>query len=259
MTKPARALRIVDQGVHRLGQGGGIADDDPSIDTIFNEVVDSWKRHRDNRPATALGLGNRAVTPIGPWGREENDVHRRVEIGEGLVLIPGPVGPPCKSKILGLFFEVWLELAMANDHHVCRCPEPGCSIEEEPESAPFRELADCADDWSPGRYTETFSALGSVGRFEAILERNRQNGRRQPRCSMPENASEGGVGAQGSGETSIEITVVEIASDVTGVAKRADKRHHPVDARSHTQEVIVGKVADDDIALPGEGRHCLKI
>jgi hypothetical protein len=57
----------------------------------------------------------------------------------------------------------------------------------------------------------------------------------------------------------IEKTVVGVASEVAGVAKRADKRHRPVDTRSHTQQVVVGKVADDDIALPGKGGNCLEI
>jgi len=106
MTKPARALRIVNQGVHRLGQSGGIADDDPSIDTIFNEVLDSWKRHRDNRPATALGLGNGAVAPVGSWSGEKEDVHGRVQVGEGLILVSGPVDPSFESVVDGPLLQL---------------------------------------------------------------------------------------------------------------------------------------------------------
>jgi hypothetical protein len=65
---------------------------------------------------------------------------------------------------------------------------------------------------------------------------------------MSEIAFEGGVGAKARGQASIKITVVGIASDVAGVAERADQRAAPMGAGGDTQEVVVGEVTDDDIA-----------
>ena len=131
---------------------------------------------------------DRAVTPIRSRSGEANDIHRRVESGQIFILIAGPVDSVRQPDTPGPFFQFRLELAVAHHNHVHWCLDAGCGVEEEPESAPLGELADRADDGSPGRYSETFSTLGSVGRFEAFLERNRKKSRRQPRCSMPENA-----------------------------------------------------------------------
>jgi hypothetical protein len=139
------------------------------------------------------------------------------------------------------------------DHcHVRRCLEPGCGVEEEPESPAFRELADRADDGRAGRYSETISPLGSVGRFEAVLEWHRQNGCQMAGLRMSEIAFEGGVGAQGCGQASIEITVVGITPDVAWAAECAYQRGAAMGAGGDAQEVVVGEVTDDDIALLGQ-------
>ncbi len=67
------------------------------------------------------------------------------------------------------------------------------------------------------------------------------------------------MGAQCCCQASIQITVVGIASEVTGVAERANQRNRTVDARRHTQKVVVGEVTDDDVALVGQGSHCSDI
>jgi len=67
------------------------------------------------------------------------------------------------------------------------------------------------------------------------------------------------VGAHGRGQASIEKTVVGIVPEVAGVAKRADQRNRAVDARRHTQQVVVGEVADDDVASCGQTGDCSEI
>ncbi len=80
--------------------------DDPSADTIFDEVLDPRTRYGDNRSATALGLGDRTVTAVRTRSGEENHVHGRVELGQRLVLISGPVDPPLETKLAGLSPEL---------------------------------------------------------------------------------------------------------------------------------------------------------
>lgn len=141
---------------------------------------------------------------------------------------------------------------MADYDHVCRCLESDCSVEEEPKSPPLRKLADCADDGSPGRYSETFPPLGSVARFETVFEWHWQNGYRQAGCGTPEIAAEGGVRAQGRGQAPIEITVVGVGADVAGVTECTDQRGSAMGAGGDAQEVVVGEVTDEDVARVGQ-------
>jgi len=180
-TESASALGVVDQGICRFGQGAGAAVDDSTSDAIFDEILDARIGDRDNRSSAALSFGDRAVAPVGSWSGEENDIHRRIESCQFFVLISRPVGPSCQPGIVGLPFELGLELAMANHHDVCRLLDTGCGVEEEIESPPTGELADAADDGGVGRNAETSPPIRSIGRFETVLERNRQNDSRKAR------------------------------------------------------------------------------
>jgi hypothetical protein len=135
---------------------------------------------------------------------------------------------------------------------VRRFSEPGRGVEKELESPPYRELAHRANDVSVGGNSEMISPPGSVGRSEPILERHRQDSCRKAGCRMLEIDFEARVGAQGRGQASIKITMVRVASDVTGVAERANQRGVPMDPSGDTQEVVVREVADDDVAFAGQ-------
>lgn len=71
---------------------------------------------------------------------------------------------------------------------------------------------------------------------------------------MPsEIAFEGGVGAEGTDQASIKVTVIGIASNVAGIAECADQRGVAMDTGSDAQEVVMREVTDDDVALPRQG------
>ena len=248
-TEPACAFPVVDQGVRRLGQGAGVLDDDSTVHAVFDEVFDARVGDRDNRSTTALGFGNRAMTPIRSWSGEANDIHRRVESGQFFVLITGPVNPVRQPDTPGPFFELRLELAVAHHSHVHWCFDAGYGVEEEPESPPSGELPDGADDVGARWYVQSISPKGPVSRLKAVFERRWQSDYRRIRYNLAEIGFKSGVSAQGPIQSPIEVVVKEIAPDVTRAAKRADQRGALMDARDHTQEVVVREVTDDDVAL----------
>jgi hypothetical protein len=129
------------------------------------------------------------------------------------------------------------------------CFDAGCGVEDEPKSPPFGELPDGADDGGAGWYAQSISPKGSVSRLKAVFERRWQSDYRKIGYSMAEIVFKNGVSANGPIQSPIEIVVIGIAPDVTRAAKRADQRGASMNARGHTQEVVVREVTNDDVAL----------
>lgn len=57
------------------------------------------------------------------------------------------------------------------------------------------------------------------------------------------------MGARGSGQPSIEETVERVTADVAGVSERAHERSVVMNTSGHTQEMVVGEVTDDNVAI----------
>jgi hypothetical protein len=251
-TERASALRVVDQGVRRVCQSAGTSIDDLAGDTVFYEILDALTRDRDNRSAATLGFGDRSVAPIGSWSDEEDDIHRRIERGQLSVLIAGPVDPPLQPAIPRLFFEPRLELAVAHHDRVDWRVDTGGGIEENAESPTFGELSDGADDRCSGRYPETVSPGRSVGWNETLLEWYRESECRKTGNRMAEIIFESGVSAQGTNQPPIDEAVEGVAPNVAGTAERADERRMSMNTSGHTQKMVVGEMADHDIARRGQ-------
>jgi len=138
---------------------------------------------------------------------------------------------------------------MTDHNHVCRCLEAMRGVDKEPEPPPFGELPDGADDGGAGWYAQSISPKGSVSRLKAVFERRWQSDCRKVGYSTAEIVFESGVGAQGPNQPPIKKVVIGIASDVAGAAERTDQRGRSMNSRGHAQEMVVGEMADDDVAL----------
>ena len=148
---------------------------------------------------------------------------------------------------------------MPNHYQVRRSSEPGRGVEKEFKAPSLGELADSTDEMSVGGNSEMISPPGSVGRAEPVIERHRQDSRRKAGRGSLEIALQTGVGTEGRGKASIEVTVVRVASDVTGTAERAYQRGVPMNPVGYAKEVVVGEVADDDVTIRGQPGNRLEI
>jgi hypothetical protein len=235
-----------------VGDGGceglGMSGNDPAGTAIGDEILDSRDGRCNHRSSAALSLRDRPVTMVGAGRREQDDIHGGVELGQGLVLVTGPMDAAVKAKLAGEVLELSLGLTMADHDDMDWRLDSSRRLEETVEASARSKLADHADDRRRRWDSEPGSPRCPVMlRMEAVLERHRE-GQRGSRVSGASRCHGGrreeeGMGASGHG------AVQGIGAQVPGVSHVLDEQHAPVGASKNAHQMVVGKVTDHDVGV----------